>query len=252
MLNFGSGQTFSLRIRSISTVAAQLTVRGLTRDGIFTLRHTTTSDLVQQEQIFRMPDIPIFISVVDELGSFVQGECYVTLSLLANNDELYQFSSGLVYVDKGLAWPDNGAMDTMPGHGRFITITGANPAAGAEISVTVPANTIWRLRSLNFTLVTDANAANRRVHVVLTTGGGQIINCFGTIDQTASLTRLYSVASYGSVPDETDDNDIIIPIPNDVWLTTSSTMTTETTNILAGDNFGAPLIEVERFINAGE
>lgn len=134
----------------------------------------------------------------------------------------------------------DGAKD---GPGSDQEITGTDPAAGAEISQTVPANTIWLLRSFRFSLVTDATSATRVVHLILDDGTTTLLNLPSTGTQIASLTRNYNAHSLGGLIVPTD-SEIDIGLPSDTLLSAGHRIATETTLIKAGDNFGAPQLDL--------
>jgi hypothetical protein len=241
------GTAFSLRITTQSNNAVPLTIRGMTKEGVFTLVHNTTSDGTDTSTDFRLPDLPIFISVYDDDFSFTQSSCHVSVDLLANEDRLYCLFSGNVYAQKGLSWPQTTTQDLIPNRGTFMVFTSDNPAAGAEISISVPNKRIWRIIGLRFQLVNAAVAASRRVHVVMTHGEGCALDFFSDVDQITGETRNYTCAAVAGNPDRIDDNDIIIPIAPDIWLPEGSTITTETTALNAGDNFGTCAVMLEQF-----
>lgn len=130
------------------------------------------------------------------------------------------------------------------GPGTTRSITGTNPAAGAEISETVPANTIWLLRSVRFTLVTEATAGIRQVHLTLDDGTSTLLNLPTTGTQIESLTRNYNAHGLGGLIVPTG-NEIDIGLPFNVMLTSGYILATETTLIKSLDNFGAPQLAVE-------
>ena len=130
------------------------------------------------------------------------------------------------------------------GKGRIQSITGTDPAAAAEISETVPANTLWKLRALRIVLVTDANAANRGILVDLNDGANSYHRTRQPDVQTASLTRQYnySLATYFlSVVNFTEFHNVL----PDVILAAGHVFQTVTGSIQAGDDYGAPQYEVE-------
>lgn len=135
----------------------------------------------------------------------------------------------------------DGAKD---GPGTIQSIAGTDPAAGAEISETVPANTIWLLNSVRFTLVTDANPAARQSHLTLSDGTTTLLNLPTTGTQIESLTRNYNAHELGGLIVPTG-SEIDIGLPSDVILPAGYQLATETTLIEAGDNFGAPQLSVE-------
>jgi hypothetical protein len=140
------------------------------------------------------------------------------------------------------------ALPTTPG--QYQTYTGDDAAAGQEFTITVPDNKIWKLISMQFSLVTDANVANRNVHLEFTDGtnifhracanfGGSVYN------HAASTTAKYTVATgvtingVGSV--------VNIDVPPNLYLGPNWTIASSTTNKQATDNFGAPIILVEEW-----
>lgn len=248
MLAFEHALTFSLRIRSQSTITGVLTIRGMTREGIFTLSHTTTEDGVPQLENFRIPDIPIMASVVVGNGAYMQGDAFVTLELVANNDVLYELLSGFVLNRKSLSYPQGGGQYPRPNGGRLRVVNGTDPAVGAQILEVVPLGRQWRIIAIRFAFVTAAVVASRRVHLVLTDGFTDILDVFTGIDQLTSETRNYSCAAFGTTTDFADDNDILLPLPQGIILDEESEIKTDTTNMNAGDNFGAPKILVEEFL----
>lgn len=247
MLKFGSKTELSLRLAVQSDSVSPLTIRGMTREGVFSFNLIPTSDSLLTVGTFRIPDIPIFVSVTDRDDALVQGQTFARLSLVANEDILFELASGWVYTQKSISWPGGETQDLRPGGGRILDETSANPAAGAEISVTVPSGEIWRIIALSVTLVTDATSASRRPHFLFTTNGGTIIEMFAQLAQTASLTQLYSVAAFGNVLDDEDNNVRPVIIPDNIWLDPGGTITTVTKAIVAGDDYGAASLNIERF-----
>jgi len=247
MLTFDHEAFFELRIRSQADTAAVLTIRGLTRDGVFTFRHTTVAGGNTTTETFRIPDVPITVSVIDENQAYDQGECYAALSLSVNGGVVHALCSGLVFSQKAISFPQAESNPYMPDRGFIRTRTSADPAAGSELTITVPDGRIWNVLAVSFQLVAAAVAASRRVHVVFSASGGPTINVFSDIDQIINETRNYSVAHFGHVLDSLDDNDILIPLPDKMLLIPESTITTETTNLDGADNFGAMSVLVEEF-----
>lgn len=239
MLSFEHARSFGLRITTQSSLNSRLTLRGYTREGMFSFTHSTQSTKLPVTENFRIPDFPIMISATDTNGFFSEGELYVQLALTIDGEVVYELFAGTVYEGKFLSWPDNGGKSPRATSGNITSTTSTDPAAGAEPVLTVPAGVVWELISLNVTLVTAATAANRRVHFAITDGFGGSVNCFSSIDQTASTTRLYSGANFGHLPDEADDNDIVINVPPNLLLIEGGDISTETTNLQAGDNFTA-------------
>jgi len=247
MLSFEHAARIQLRIITQSAVAANVTVRGITREGSFTFNLITDGSAGRETFNFNIPDIPIMLSVVDSTNSFEQGQLFGVVLLLLNGDPISTLTSGLIYSQKSISWPNNVAPDLSPQTGYFRVFTGTDRAAGNEISEEVPANLSWKILGIRFQLVTAATAGSRRVHVVCSVASAPVFEAFCEIDQIISETKNYTCGTYGALPDSTDDNDILIPISSRIILPETATITTETTNFAAGDNFGAPKIYVEQF-----
>lgn len=75
---------------------------------------------------------------------------------------------------------------------ELLPVASADPAAGAEISHTVPAGKHWKLLSVAVPLVTSAVAGNRRVSLVFDDGTNVFWRGISPNDQAASLTHDYS------------------------------------------------------------
>lgn len=253
MLAFEHGTKFHLRLKIQARAANLISVRGITREGVFTFTQTTNTDGTLVTTDFAIPDFPIMVSVVDSGDLFRQGECYASLSLLVNGDPLYSLCSGLIYAIKGISYPVSPAIDQRVGGGRIYSPTVANPAAGAEISVTVPGNCFWKVLTMRAPLVTDATVANRRVHVRYTRDGIPfpiMIDTFSDVDQTASLTRTYNFGHFSDQTTRTDGGAIQIALPDQFLLKSATTLTTVTTGLVAGDNWGDVVLWVEEFFTS--
>ena len=128
-------------------------------------------------------DKDAFMRLVTEEHLQVEGpsEGYLYTGKRGRNGwELYKTWMGVV------GW------DLMP----VISGATANPAAGANPNgFTVPAGKRYLFMGASFSLVTDANVANRTVSGTIAYDGGVIAHTavISTTAQTASLTRYYSV-----------------------------------------------------------
>lgn len=247
MLAFDHGLAFGLRLQTQTNQAVNLTVRGMTREGVFTFSFATNGNGELQSANFRIPDLPIMVSVTNPDGEFEQGDCFVSLSLTSSDDVLHELCSGFVYSQKSISYPAASNVDARPNGGRLRVASSSNPAAGAELSITVPGGRFWLVRAVRFQLVAAAAAASRRVHLVFSSSSTPLFEAFSSVDQIISETRNYSAAHFGAGLDELDDNDILIHIPDFVFVPEDGTITTETTALNAGDNFGVMSVTVEEF-----
>ena len=131
----------------------------------------------------------------------------------------------------------------------------SDPAAGAEISVTVPGRAVWHVHAIRFTLVTDATVDNRIP--ILEIDDGQ--NIFASIPppsvQTASITRPMSYY-VGSERNSSFDASMMMPLPHSLIMLPGWRIRTSTVNLQAGDNYSAPVLYIretpQRGIDAGQ
>lgn len=249
MLSFKHGLKIGLRITSQSYVATTLIISGVTRSGKFLFKHTTTADGVIKTEDFGLPDIPIFVSVIDSGTSTLQGGLFSRLSLLLDEDKLLALASGYVYKDRSIGWPMTQNDEGRVGGGRLVSSAGSLPAAGAEVDITVPTGRTWRLMSLQIGLTTGVAVALRRVHIRITKGGDILYDFFSNIDQAESLFKTYMGQPVGVIPASEDNNSIIIPIAKDIILPANAHIITATTNIQAADQFEQPIYYVEEYMS---
>lgn len=129
-------------------------------------------------------------------------------------------------------------------------VTGADPAAGTEISVTVPDGEVWELLSIRFQFITSAVANNRRVLLSLTDGTDEFSFTAAPGTQAQSKTFEYSFTSYGANVDGGADDVISAPLGSrPPVLRAGDVIRTVTKRKDAGDNFSAPVLYVVKYVS---
>ncbi len=132
-------------------------------------------------------------------------------------------------------------------HGRIRSITGTDPAAGAEISETVPDRRRWLLRGIYFTLTTSATVADRLIHLIIDDGTNIIAKICVVTAHAADTAKDYSFANYGS----TQLNPVLcfyLPLPL-FPLIAGYRIRTSTDLIEGDDDYSAPQLLVEEWID---
>lgn len=119
----------------------------------------------------------------------------------------------------------------------------ANPAAGAEISITVPAGQTWQLQDIDFTLTTSAAAGNRQVQLIIDDGVNELWRFLVTVTQAASLAYIYAfggATSDAAVRAATGVNEVLseMDLPG-ITLGAGYRIRTSTVGIQAGDQYSA-------------
>ncbi len=218
----------------------------------FQFTHAPATDRSILEQTFALANGELLdVAVTPRTGTPRLGQCYVTLGVaLRENpttDYYLDLAKGYVTTNGGLIWPGGRYGESVEGPGMLRSVTGTNQAAGTEVTESVPTNARWRLRSMRVTLVTDATVVTRTVNFLIDDGSNTLLNFPGVTTQAQTLTRAYNLAEYGFQPSAVG-TDIFFYIPFLVKLFQGWRIKTSTTNFQAGDNWQAPQMEVEEWI----
>lgn len=180
-----------------------------------------------------------------------RGQTFVTVALGwggANTIVIGQvLLSDYVVFGHPLGWPYGPQRHPTEGRGLPRIITGTDPAAGSEIVETVPTNARWRLYGIRFTLVTDATVATRRVTLNVDDGATVGLQLWNANGQTAGLTFLYESHQVGHQAAAVSSREFI-PLAAAIDLFQGWRILTSTVNIQAGDNYGAPILYVEEWL----
>jgi hypothetical protein len=132
-----------------------------------------------------------------------------------------------------------------PGLARSVTV--ANPAAGADWSVTVPAGASFAVNSVSATLVTSAGGSARVATLVITDAGGNVVfNGPATASQNASSTENYTWSNAPSTP-PAGATSTVGPLPAGLRLGPGWTLKTVTSGIQAGDQWSAIVLSVQQY-----
>ena len=233
-------------IRAWSSIANTLQINGITRHGKIAFRHVLTSDRLNNIAGFPISEMPLFIDVRAS-GEPVHGQVYAYLELKQGLMDLMTLGSG--YLTKGgrLSFPPGRTEHMEEGPGNIRLVTGTDPAAGNEVSEAVPTNALWRIIDVRAALVTDATAVDRRVYLVIDDGTTTFYYQRANVVQAASLT--YTYYGVAGLPVLSANEGIRQPIfMPDLLLPQGYRIRTATGNIEAGDNWAAPQILVEEWI----
>ncbi len=132
-------------------------------------------------------------------------------------------------------------------HGRIFVHVETDPVAGAEVSITVPARRRWKIHSIRFSLVTDSTVIDRTIALLFDDGANTFLASASPTVQPASTTKHYYFSCMGAP----EINPLLLslnPIPC-ISLSAGYRILTGTTNIQDGDNYGAPILLVEEWID---
>lgn len=121
------------------------------------------------------------------------------------------------------------------------TIQVAQPAAGQEWSLTVPAGHVYRLEAVRFQYVADANVASRYVRLPITDGNAEVARALLGTDIAA--TDDVTVSYWREAQPFTSFADVTAPLPT-MDLQAGWTISTTTLNMQVGDQFKGIVVTV--------
>ena len=194
----------------------------------------------------------LLTAMVYAMGSgYHRGQCYMNVGLQRGEGAVgvyhHQLIAGYVTTSSALVWPWARLESSVEGPGLIRSVAGADPAAGAEILVTVPTGARWRPHSIRFVLVTDATAVNREADLVIDDGATTLLIIEPPALQGAGGTRGYNYgADFPSLNALTQE--FLIPLPVGLILLAGYRLRTVTVAIVIGDNYGIPRVLVEEWI----
>lgn len=147
-----------------------------------------------------------------------------------------------------LGWPGARQESSIEGPGFIRNIVVANPAAGADIVNTVPANARWRPIAFQYALTTSATVATRTSQVVLADNLGNAFfqNTQGAT-QAASLTVVYNWSTLTNITPVVLGQ-TLNTFPPGVFLEAGWQINTVTNAIQAGDQYSGIRLQVEEWI----
>jgi len=247
MLAFEEGAEMTLQIKTVSANQNTVSIRGMTKEGPFVLKHITGIAKAAKTESFRMPDVPILLCVDDINLNFSRGDLYVELSFLVNGVKIYQFGAGYVYGGNGLAWPESYRETNSPVRGNLLVTSSANPAAGTPVQITLGNDEMWKINAIHFTLVTAATVAVRTVNIIFEVNSIAVFQINSTTTQLAGLTRKYSFVAGGGASGATLVNDIYVPLPSDIYLPENSNIYVMVDNLQAADDLSAIDVYIEKY-----
>lgn len=132
-------------------------------------------------------------------------------------------------------------------HGRIYTPQGTNPIAGAEFSVTVPARRRWRIISFHVALFTNSTVADRIPTLIIDNGSIVLARIPATTPQTASQTHSYFYTGTYQ-PELIMGVNRFYPLPP-LTLVSGYNFYSETVALQNGDDYAAPILLVEEWID---
>lgn len=192
------------------------------------------------------------VSAVVTTGTPQVGQTWGRLHLVRGGSGatllLQELAAGYLTDTQRLTWPGGRVTGSLDGAGALRSVTGTNPAAGSEPSETVPTNARWRVLVWSAVFVTDGLGSPARPALFFDDG----TTVYFSVD-AASTQGLSSSFRYVGVPGGTTvDSSVttkILGLPVLPVLLAGHRIRTVTADIDAGDDWGAPQMLVEEWID---
>jgi len=251
-LAFEQGSTFSLvvDITLDSGSGTDFFIRGMTKEGPFTFRAKPATATNKQTFTFRIPDVPIFISLTRE-GTFqTTNLAWIVIKLSVNGDVGLILTQGYVDINLGLSWPNQQPIYPIIAKGQRQKKLIAAPGAGNDLTQDVTAEEAWRLLGVHLKYTADATVATRRLNLIL----GELFGNFATnfiiptpgdiVASEAWDLNFYIGAN--SVVNSTSKNQTAA-LPDQIILQNGDFVKTSTTAIQAGDQIAYIYFILEKY-----
>lgn len=251
----------NLRVDGWSSVAgAVLVVQGRRFDeaGVqqpYSFKVALTSDRVVNTALFPLGKgyLVNMVAFIESAGPLV-GQVFCSIKLVRGltgaTIVLGTLIQGYVTAQQSQAWPGSVIADSISGGGVLRHITGTDPAAGSEISETVPTGARWELLSMAAIFVTAGGGINRWPRFIASSAGKRL--AFTPVPSSqppATTENWFWGANFPSLPDD-GFSSTGGPFPQPLILLAGATFGTSTGLIAGGDNWTAPDYTVREFLEA--
>lgn len=164
-----------------------------------------------------------------------------------NGGVLATLVQGFVSSLQRRAWPGSPIQSSLDGPGVLRVIAGTNPAAGAEISETVPAGARWRFIAMTAALVVDATVASRVPVLTFDDGATVYAGVGANFNQTAGTAFIYHWSAGGQTNAQTSVS-VSVAAPANLALPAGARIRTATGALQPADDWGAPEYAVEEWM----
>jgi hypothetical protein len=215
-------------------------------------RHVPTTDRTTTSTLIRLTEGWLLDAIVRATaGTPRRGQCFALLELVRGFSgavvPVALLAQGYVTDTSRFGFPNSPIGMSTEGPGVLRSIAGTDPAANVEISESVPTNARWLVHAIRFTLVTDATAANREVAITYDDGTTVYARIPSRVTHVASTTIAYTSMRDAALETVAQDTERLIRLP---WLVLQGghRIRTVTTNSQATDNYSAPQLLVEEWI----
>ncbi len=246
-LNWVKNKNLDLFIESYSSAYLIVQIRGFSSVEQIIANHETTGDRYVKTSTIPISEFPIMLTARTVETGVSRGECFVKVSVRAEGIVVALLFAGYVTDAGAPVYPGGKIESSVEGPGLIRMITGTDPAAGNEISETVPTGARWRFISLSSVFIASADVANRTPKLKFGAGMDTVFSTGESAVLTASQTAFISFADVGQ-EDISAILSLVQCVPANLILKAGDIIGTNTGGIQAADNWLAPTLLVEEWI----
>lgn len=238
----------------LATTPVRLSIRMLTPDGQVIPIFYTINVLAQgvTPTLKSITNLEGFLlSMSAEVASGLAGAVWVNVVIQrgTGSQDVTQglnILQGYPSLTDTLSWPQAPPVKSIDARGLANVVAVANPAAGADFLIVVPAGVNWLVRSFRAQLVTAVAVANRQVELRMDDGAGHIF-CDISMPaiQAASLTFLYTWSN--GLTAQSTNNIEQNGLPTECRLPGGFRILTVTTALQAADQWSGGALQLETF-----
>lgn len=214
--------------------------------------HVATADRVAATSTLRLGEgYLVELTAIVEGASPRLGQTFVRVDLVRGDGPGRNVHATLIQgpitAFLRAAWPGTPVQTTVGLPGAIRSVTGTDPAAGAEILETVPTGARWRLITFAAVLTTDATVATREGQLLIDDGSTVVFRSPASNNHVASSAITYSAAA-SSAAMGTSAGVRGVGLHPEILLPAGFRIRTNTINLQAGDNWAAPQLLVEEWL----
>ena len=127
-----------------------------------------------------------------------------------------------------------------------VTVAPADPAAGAEFSLTVTAGQVWEIQAVKLFFTTAVAAATREVSLIFDDGVNILFRQVAAVSQIASLGYSYNCSQFGAYYSPVVTNTYLVPISRPI-LAGGSRIRTFTTGLQGADQYSTNTVSYRQY-----
>lgn len=226
----------------VVTITGRMLIFGQTRPTPFTQTLTPATDRSESVVRFAIGDgwlLNVQVKVSSGTPGFGQTFARVSLvhGLASTAAELFTLAMGYITAKLPQAYPGSLIASSLDGGGALRSITGTTPAAGAEVSETVPTGARWEVLAFRTLLTTSATVINRLVELVLDDGALEYFRSGTSGQQAATIQGQHSFSQGWGIASFDGNANWAQTLPVGLRMGAGHRLRTTTNNLQVGDQY---------------